>query len=139
MNWTWNIRSKDGAMNGLEFSRCTTAGDLLRVLIHAAPGNAKVEVTAQDDGLVARGDVERVGEYSPMTLLELEGSTVRRSEVWQTEELYGIRVLLAGGEAGLLAKWHHGEDHSWWQWSMEFSNHTGRPTDWAPPGQHIRR
>ncbi len=139
MNWTWNIRSNDGAMNGLEFSRCTAAGDPHRVLVHAAPGNAKVEVTAEDDGVIARGDVERVGEYSPMTLLELDGSTVRRSEVWPTDQLYGIPVLLAGGEAGLLAKWHHAEDHSWWQWSMEFSNHTGRPTDWAPPGQHIRR
>jgi len=26
MNWTWNVRSNDGAMNGLEFARCTTAG-----------------------------------------------------------------------------------------------------------------
>jgi hypothetical protein len=25
MNWTWNVRSNDGAMNGLEFARCTTA------------------------------------------------------------------------------------------------------------------
>jgi hypothetical protein len=25
MNWTWNLRSNDGAMNGLEFARCTTA------------------------------------------------------------------------------------------------------------------
>ncbi len=26
MNRTWNVRSNDGAMNGLEFARCTTAG-----------------------------------------------------------------------------------------------------------------
>jgi hypothetical protein len=26
MNWTWNVRSNDGAMNGLEFAKCTTAG-----------------------------------------------------------------------------------------------------------------
>jgi hypothetical protein len=25
MNWTCNVRSNDGAMNGLEFARCTTA------------------------------------------------------------------------------------------------------------------
>ena len=37
MNWTWNVRSNDGAMNGLEFARCTTAGGFGRVLIHAAP------------------------------------------------------------------------------------------------------
>jgi hypothetical protein len=48
-------------------------------------------------------------------------------------------VLLAGGEVGLLQTWQHAEDHSWWRWSVEFSNHTGRPDDWAPPGQQIRR
>lgn len=26
MSWTWNVRSNDGAMNGLEFARCTAAG-----------------------------------------------------------------------------------------------------------------
>ena len=40
MNWTWNVRSNDGAMNGLEFARCTTAGGFGRVLIHAAPAHA---------------------------------------------------------------------------------------------------
>ena len=39
MNWTWNVRSNDGAMNGLEFARCTTAGGFGRVLIHAAPAD----------------------------------------------------------------------------------------------------
>jgi len=29
----------------------------------------------------------------------------------------------------------HAEDRSWWQWSIEFSNHAGRPDDWAPPGR----
>lgn len=31
-------------MNGLEFARCTTAGGFRRVLIHAAPDQAKVEI-----------------------------------------------------------------------------------------------
>jgi hypothetical protein len=34
-----------------------------------------------DDRVVARGDLDRHGEYSPMTLDELNGSTLRRSEV----------------------------------------------------------
>ena len=139
MNWTWNIRTRDGAMNGLEFAQCTTAGGFDRVLVHAAPGQAKVEIIATDDRVVARGDLDRHGEYSPMTLIECEGSTLHRSEVWPTEELYGLPVLLSGGEVGLLQQWQHAEDHSWWRWSVEFSNHTGRPDDWAPPGQQIRR
>jgi len=41
--------------------------------------------------------------------------------------------MMAGGEVGILRRWRHAEDRSWWQWSIEFSNHTGRPDDWAPP------
>ena len=61
MNWTWNIRSNDGAMNGLEFARCTTAGGFSRALIHAAPSKAKIEIIDGDDRLVARADLERLG------------------------------------------------------------------------------
>jgi hypothetical protein len=57
---------------------------------------------------------------------------LHRAEVWPTEEFHGLPVPLPGGEVGLLQKWHHAEDHSWWRWSVEFSNHTGRPDDWAP-------
>jgi hypothetical protein len=140
MNWTWNIRSRDAGMNGLEFSRCTTAGGFRRVLIHAAPALATIEVMADDGLLVARGDVDRDGRwYSPMTLIELHDGELRRSEVWPTEEHLGLLVLLAGGEAGALNAWEHAEDHSWWRWSVEFSNHKGRPADWAPEGQRVQR
>ena len=139
MNWTWTLRSRDGAMNGLEFARCTTAGGFHQVLVHAAPAQATVEIIADDDRVVARADLDRHGEYSPMTLIELDGSALRRSEVWPTEKLHGLPVLLAGGEVGLLQEWHHAKDRSWWRWSVEFSNHIGRPDDWAPPGQKIRR
>ena len=45
MNWTWTIRSPDGGMNGLEFTRATTAGGFSRALVHAAPAQADVEMT----------------------------------------------------------------------------------------------
>lgn len=67
MNWTWNLRTRDGAMNGLEFARATTAGGFTRVLVHAAPAQMSVEVIADDGKVVARGDLDRDGEYSPMT------------------------------------------------------------------------
>lgn len=70
MNWTWNLRTRDGAMNGLEFARCTTAGGFTRVLVHAAPALASVEVIDDDARVVARGDLDRQGDYSPMTLLK---------------------------------------------------------------------
>ena len=49
MNWTWRLRSRDGGMNGLEFSECLTAGDQRQVLVHAAPAGLSVEVR-DDDG-----------------------------------------------------------------------------------------
>ena len=98
----------------------------------------KIEIIDGNDKVVARADLERRGEYSPMTLIELEGPRMRRREVWPTADMYGLPVLLAGGEVGILQEWHHDEDHSWWKWAVEFSNHTGRPDDWAPPGQRVR-
>ena len=84
-------------MNGLEFARCLTAGDLTRVLVHAAPSQASVEVVDDEHRLIAAGDVDRDGEYSPMTELTIEDGTVRRREVWPTDEHHGLAVLLAGG------------------------------------------
>jgi len=88
MNWTWN----------------------------AAPAHAKVEVIDGDHRVLARAHLERLGDYSLMTLIELNGSAMGRSEVWPDQGMYG-----------------HAEDRSWLQWSIVFSNHTGRPDDWAPP------
>lgn len=126
-------------MNGLEFARCTTAGGFGRVLIHAAPAQLSIEIRSENGTLVARGDADRVGDYSPMTLIELAGDKVRRSEVWPDKSLHGMPVLLAGGEVGVLQSWEHAGDQSWWRWSVEFSNHTGRPADWAPEGQSLKR
>ncbi len=89
--------------------------------------------------MVLRPDADRDGDYSPVTLLERDGDGVRRSEVWPGPELYGLPVLLPGGEVGGVTSWEHAGDHSWWRWSVEFSNHTGRPADWRPPGQHLQR
>jgi hypothetical protein len=99
---------------------------------------ARVEIIDGDDQVVAHADLDRTGEYTPVTLVELDGSTLRRSEVWPAEQHPGLPVLLSGGEVGILQAWQHAEDRSWWQ-SVEFSNHTRRPDDWVPPGQHLRR
>ena len=139
MNWTWNLRTRDGGMNGLEFARATTAGGFSRVLVHAAPARLQVEVVAEDDSVVVRADAERDGDYSPITLLQLDGGAVTRTEVWPDAAMHGLPVLLPGGEVGVLTAWEHADDHSWWRWSVEFSNHTGRPSDWQPAGQQLQR
>lgn len=139
MNWTWSLRSGDGGMNGLEFSRATTAGGFRRVLVHAAPRELEVEVRADDDTLVARGSVTREADYTPMTLLTLDGGSIARAEVWPTADHEQLPVLLAGGEVGVLLRWEQTGDEMWWRWTVELSNHKGRPADWAPPGQRPRR
>ena len=104
------------------------------VLIHAAPANAKIEIIDAEDRVVSRADLEREGDYSPSP------GRARRpgdatSEVWPDAGFHGLPVLLAGGEVGILRAWQHAQDRSWWQWSIEFSNHVGRPDDWAPPAE----
>ena len=54
--------------------------------------------------MVARADLERSGEYSPMTLIELDGPAMRRSEVWPAEDMYGLPVLLALAAVLLLVR-----------------------------------
>ena len=132
MNWTWSIRSSDGGMNGLEFAKCTTGGGHDRVLIHAAPAKAQIEVRRADGQPVSAGELERSGDYSPMTLIELGPGEPRRTEIWPSQEHLGLPVLLAGGEVGILRAWQHADDHSWWRWQVEFSNHTDQPDDWTP-------
>ena len=139
MNWTWELRSRDGGMNGLEFARATTASGFSRVLVHAAPSRLSVRVTTDDGGPVALGDADRDGDYSPITLLTREGEGFTRTELWPDESHLGLPVLLPGGEVGVLTAWEHADDRSWWRWAVEFFNHTGRPADWAPRGQHLQR
>ena len=133
MNWTWELRSEDGGANGIEFARCTTVGGIAAVLVHAAPSRLGVSICDETGAEVASSVVVRDGEYSPMTLLMISGSLVERQELWLDDDFLGTPVLLAGGEAGLLTAWQHERDRSWWRWSVEFSNHRDRPSDWSPP------
>ncbi|HEY5265496.1 MAG TPA: hypothetical protein VIJ40_01655 [Acidimicrobiales bacterium] len=140
VNWTWSLRSRDGGMNGLEFARATTASGFTRALIHAAPAQLSVDIVDRQGISIARADdLDRVGEYLPMTMLTIVAPEITRREVWPDDGMYGLPVLLAGGEVGLLREWHNSDDHSWWKWSLEFANHTGRPDDWKAPNQDIQR
>ena len=106
MNWTWNVRSNDGAMNGLEFARCTTAGGFGRVLIHAAPADANVEIIDGNDKVVARatGQGTHLGEYMgiPPTGKRIKVSWIaiyrvadgKLAEHWQQIDELGLRQQL---------------------------------------------
>lgn len=133
MNWIWQLRSNDGGMNGLEYALALTGGDKRRVLVHAAPSQLRVEVRTDDGQPIVDGEAEREGDYSPITLLTLNDDSISRAEIWPTDEHLGLPVILPGGEVGILTAWHNDDDKTWWKWSIELSNHKGRPADWTPP------
>src|SRR5665213_3718084 len=92
-NWTWSLRSREGAMNGLEFARATTASGFTRALIHAAPAQLWLEIIDGQRNLIARAEkLDRIGDYLPMTLLTIVGAEISRSEVWPDDSFYGLPV-----------------------------------------------
>jgi hypothetical protein len=122
MDWRWELRNPDGGMNGLEFANATTASGQSTILVHSAPSKLDVEVRTEDGELVAEGKVEHEGEESPMSVLRLDGDKLSMRGEWLTDEHLDLVVILPGGEAGILKSWEHADDHSWWKWTVEFSN-----------------
>lgn len=122
-NYTWEIRSSEGGMLGLEVARALM--DPAEVaLAHALPSRVHVEVRDNHGELVASGEDLEADANTPMARLELAGKDVRRSQVWPTREDYGLPVILPGGEVGVLLEWWNAEDGSEWRWRIEFYNHT---------------
>jgi hypothetical protein len=117
----WQLRSTEGGSAGLEFARA--AIDPSRsVLVHAAPTRLDVEVLANGEHLIAIGRDLRPDEDeddTPMTRLVIDGTRVRRTQLWPEEADLGSVVLLPGGEAGVLQSWATDPDRSRWTWSLE--------------------
>ena len=93
------------------------------VIVHSAPTMLRVEVRDGDGNLVAFGDNLERGADAPMTRLRLRGGKVDREETWPTNADYGRKVILPGGEVGILKAWWNADDHSEWRWTVEFYNH----------------
>ena len=124
MSQTWDLWFPGAGSTGVSFARArvdpVVADD--RVLVHAAPEALEVVVRDDADGrVVASGQVRR-GEQGPMSTLVRTGSEIRLEDGWPGQDDLGRLVILPGGEAGVLTAWEHAEDHSWWRWSVEFTN-----------------
>ena len=118
----WEIRSPDGGSTGLEFARARME-EHERVLGHALPRRADVEVTDGDGNVLARGRRLSHDAVTPMCRLDLAGDgSIRRENVWPDESDIGKPVILPGGEVGILTQWWNAEDHTAWRWSIELSN-----------------
>ncbi|MDO8615519.1 MAG: hypothetical protein Q7T33_07240 [Dehalococcoidia bacterium] len=93
-----------------------------RLILHAAPEIATVEVNDDEHHPVAKGvDLQRTQD-TPMCLLRREGDRITREDIWPTDADMGTPVLLPGGEVGILKGWWNAEDRMEWRWQAEFYN-----------------
>lgn len=121
---TWDLWIPDAAATGVPFARGTmTPSDTL--IVHSAPHLLTVEVRNTAGELLARGQDLRRTDQIPMTKLRLDGRQVVREDFWPTEADYGTRVLLPGGEIGILRDWWLRDDRKEWRWTIDFHNVIG--------------
>jgi hypothetical protein len=93
------------------------------VLVHAAPPRLEVVVRDEEGALLAHGGRLERHAQGPMSLLILDGHTVRLEDRWPNQQDLGRLVILPGGEVGTLLQWWNADDHSEWRWQVEFYNH----------------
>lgn len=118
----WDLWIPDVAAQGISFARGRL--DAVEVLlVHAAPEKLTVEVHDDNGAVLAKGaDLPRTAN-TPMARLRRQGDHVTREDMWPTEAEYGMPVLLAGGEVGILQRWWNDPEEQQWRWSVEFYNH----------------
>ncbi len=118
----WDLWIPDVAAVGISFSRGRLdATDVL--LVHAAPEKLTVEVLDDNGGMLARSaDLPRTAS-TPMARLRRQGNQVTREDIWPTAADYGLPVILAGGEVGILQLWWNDAEEQEWRWQLEFYNH----------------
>jgi len=118
----WDLWIPDVAAQGISFARGRLdATDVL--LVHAAPEKLTVEVRDDHGEMLARSaDLPRTAK-TPMARLQRQGDQVIREDIWPTTAEYGLPVLLAAGEVGILQQWWNDEQEQQWRWSLEFYNH----------------
>ncbi len=72
--------------------------------------------------LVQGADLKRTAN-TPIARLQLRGRQVTREDIWPTEADFGLPVLLAGGEVGILQQWWKDKEEQQWRWRLEFYNY----------------
>lgn len=121
---TWDLWIPDAASRGVSFARgVMDSSGADEVIVHSAPSRLRVEVRDEGGQTVAFGDQLASTGDSPMTRLTRRAGRIERQEIWPTEDDLGRRVILPGGEVGILREWWNAEDRSEWRWTVEFYNH----------------
>ena len=118
----WDLWISDVGATGISFARGRLdATDV--IIVHAAPEKLNVEVRDRQGNVLARGENLPRTANSPMARLRRQGNEITRVDIWPTEADYGTRVIVAGGEVGILQKWWNDAGQQEWRWSLEFYNH----------------
>lgn len=118
----WDLWIPDAAAQGVSFARGRLDA-IEAIIVHAAPEKLTVEVFDDNRNLQARGvDLPRTAN-TPMARLTCRGNTVTREDIWPSASDYGVPVILAGGEVGILQLWWNDAEQQEWRWSLQFYNH----------------
>lgn len=118
----WDLWYPNAAAQGLSFAR-GRLDETDVMLAHSLPETIRVEVRDDEGNVLASGDqLERTADR-PMARLVRDGQTIRREDLWPTNEDIGRPVILPGGEVGILTAWWNADDESEWRWSVELYNH----------------
>jgi len=119
---TWDLWIPDVAARGVSFARGRLdASDTL--LVHAAPERMDVDVLDDNGAALVQGRSLTRTADTPMARLRWTGDHITREDIWPTEADYGVPVILAGGEVGILQFWWNDPAQQEWRWRLEFYNH----------------
>jgi hypothetical protein len=118
----WDLWIPDVGSQGLSFAR-GRCDETETLLVHAAPRHLSVDVWTDQGRLLARGRNLARTDETPMAKLQRRGNQIIRQEIWPTQAEYGLPVILAGGEIGILRAWWNDPGKQEWRWSIELYNH----------------
>ena len=118
----WDLWYPQAAATGVPFARGRLDATNV-LLVHAAPPMLTIEVRSDSGKRLAYAQDLAQTADRPMARLTVQGESIRREDLWPTQEDLGRMVILPGGEVGQLLSWWNAEDGSEWRWQVEFYNH----------------
>lgn len=118
----WDLWIADTGATGISFARGRLDPTEV-MLVHAPPEKLSVEVRTTEGRVIARGESLASTADTPMARLRIQGNSISREDIWPTEADIGSRVIVAGGEVGILQQWWNASDQQEWRWQLEFYNH----------------
>lgn len=117
----WDLWYPQAAATGVPFARGRLDATNV-LLVHAAPPMLTIEVRSDSGKRIAYAQDLAQTADRPMARLTVQGESIRREDLWPTQEDLGRMVILPGGEVGQLLSWWNAEDGGEWRWQVEFYN-----------------